>query len=119
MDKLKILVIDDNLDAANSLAKLMSKMGYETKAVYSGSEALLISNFDADFIFMDIDLGDMTGYDLVKKMKQDNRFAKTRLIALTGYSSDEDKKKAAEAGFHDHLTKPVGMADLSQILKSA
>jgi CheY-like chemotaxis protein len=117
--KTKVLIADDSRDAADALVKLVSKMGYEAKAVYSGSGVLKAADFQPDFIFMDIDLGDTDGYEIAKNLKKNSKFSGSKLIALTGYSQTEAKTKAKEAGFHYHLAKPVGLADLDKILKRA
>ena len=119
MSKAKILIVDDNHDAADALTRLVNKMGHDARACYSGTEAINAGDFGPDFIFMDIDLGDTSGYDVAKTISLDRRFSKTKLVALTGYSQEEDKQRAYQAGFHYHLSKPVGSADLDKILKSA
>jgi signal transduction histidine kinase/ActR/RegA family two-component response regulator len=109
----RVLVVDDNSQAADSLVRLMNEMGAQAEAVYSGEEALAhenLSNFD--IILLDIGMPHMDGYKVIQALRA--RGVTTPVIALTGYGLREDKQKALDAGFTTHLTKPIGIKDLSE-----
>lgn len=104
----KILVADDNEAAADSLSKLLSLKGYETKTAYSGEGVLEVTKwFQPDIILLDIGLPEMTGYEVAEKLRATG-FTGT-LIAVSGYGQEEDKQQALRAGFNHHFTKPVSI----------
>lgn len=112
----RILVVDDNKQAADSLVKLMNKLGGHAEAIYSGEAALAhkkLSNFD--IILLDIGMPHMDGYEVIRTLRA--RGVRTPVIALTGYGLSEDKQKALDAGFTKHLTKPVGIKELSEAFR--
>lgn len=113
----KILVIDDNSAVADSLAKLLKVIGYETEVSYSARESLkVIKRYDPDLAIIDIGMPDIDGYALAKMFRDDH--VTIPLIALSGYGLEEDKKRAIDAGFNHHLTKPVGLTELREVFKS-
>jgi signal transduction histidine kinase len=113
----RVLVVDDEDAAAWSIGKLLELKGYEVSYAYDGTHALeQFFEFSPEAILMDIGLPDMTGYQAAKALRTAGYTG--RLIALTGYSSEEDREKAKAAGFDYHLVKPVGMADLRRVLRS-
>jgi len=113
----RVLVVDDNVDAANSLAALLNLQGHETRAVYSGREVLeCIESFRPHLALIDIGLPKMNGYELAKRLRETADWATLRLIALTGYGQLEDRERARAAGFNDHLVKPVDMPTLERAL---
>ena len=109
----RVLVVDDNVRAADSLVKLMNKLGAHAEARYSGGEALAHEKLsDFDIILLDIGMPHMDGYKVVQTLRA--RGVKIPIIALTGYGLSEDKQKALDAGFSTHLTKPVGIKELGK-----
>jgi CheY-like chemotaxis protein len=113
----RVLVVDDNLDAANSLAALLNLQGHETQAVYSGREALeRIESFRPNVALIDIGLPKMNGYELAKRLREALCGEALRLVALTGYGQVEDRERAQAAGFDGYLVKPVDMAALERVL---
>ncbi|TSC61614.1 MAG: multi-sensor hybrid histidine kinase [Parcubacteria group bacterium Athens0416_74] len=112
----RVLVIDDNEQAANSLVKLLNNLGCHAEALYSGEAALAhaeLSKFDV--IILDLGMPHMDGYSVIKTML--SRGVQIPIIALTGYGLREDKQKALDAGFTTHLTKPVGVKELSDAFR--
>ena len=111
----KILVVDDNKTAADILCKLLTLHKYEAKVAYSGNEALLAaSSFMPDAILLDIGMPDMDGYETAKALRA---LPWTGLIiALSGYGQPSDKTQSKEAGFDDHLVKPVGIEEIVKAL---
>jgi PAS domain S-box-containing protein len=115
----RVLIVDDNADAANSLAALLSLQGHETRAVYSGQEALeCIGLFRPHVAFIDIGLPKMDGYELAQRLRERSDRVPLRLVALTGYGQQEDRKRSKAAGFDDHLVKPVELPALERALTS-
>ena len=119
-ERLRILVIDDNVDAAQSLATVLKLMGHDASSTYSGACALeLLATEVPDFVFLDIGLPDMTGYEVAASIRRDSRLERTVVVALTGWGSDEHRRRSVEAGFDFHLTKPADTAIIQRILVRA
>lgn len=115
---LSILVVDDNVDAAESLAMLLQLSGHRTRTLYSGSGVLdVAAEYRPHAIFLDIGLPGLNGYDVVAQLRERPQLAPTIIVALTGWGSEEDRKRSRAAGFDAHLTKPVDMAALAEILE--
>lgn len=113
----RILIVDDNRDAAQSLAMLLNVEGHETQVAYSAKEALERARaFQPDISLLDIGLPEMNGYELAQRMRADRNDAGPILIALTGYGQAEDRARALSAGFADHLVKPVDLSALERSL---
>ena len=113
--KLRVLIVDDNDSAASALGKLLELQGHATTYAYDGEQALSRAASKApDVVLLDLDLPDMTGYDVAKVLRE--RKYKGRLIALTGLSTVEAKAMGTEAGFDEYLLKPVGMEELKRVL---
>ncbi len=114
---LRILVADDNQDAATSLALLLRIMGHETRTAHDGLEALdAAAAFRPDVTLLDIGMPQLNGYDVCRRIRQQAWGKGMVLIALTGWGQEDDKRQAQEAGFDHHLTKPVDPAALEKLL---
>ena len=113
----RILVVDDNDDAAQSLAILLSLSGHEV-AVENGGQAALdtAASFLPQAIFCDVGMPGMDGHEFATRLRRDPRFASTLLVALTGWGSEKDKNRSRAAGFDEHLTKPAGLDAVSALL---
>jgi signal transduction histidine kinase/ActR/RegA family two-component response regulator len=104
----KVLVVDDNRDAADTLVLLLSLSGFEAQAAYAPSAALgLVDAFGPDVAVLDIGLPEMDGYELARRLRESKPPFEGKLIALTGYGQQKDVEAALAAGFDAHLTKPV------------
>ncbi|HWM66178.1 MAG: hypothetical protein QOI59_5923 [Gammaproteobacteria bacterium] len=113
----RVLIVDDNEDAANSLAMILKLGGHETASVYSAVEALQrAAVFRPDVVLLDIGLPGMDGYEVAQKMRELPGLRDIRLVAVTGYGRSDDRLRARDAGFDDHLTKPVEFAVLERTL---
>ncbi|GAA0859163.1 PAS domain-containing hybrid sensor histidine kinase/response regulator [Aliiglaciecola litoralis] len=113
----RVLVVDDNVDAADSMSELLQILGHSVATAYTAHDALLnADSFDPDIILLDIGLPDMNGYEVAKEMLQKNRHRS--LIALTGYGQPEDVLIAKQVGFKFHFTKPVNLRDLNDAISS-
>jgi len=108
----RVLVVDDNIDSATSVAAMLAAAGHEVRVAFSAVEALAaVLGFAPQVAILDIGLPDMDGYQLAVRLRDDRRWA-ARLIALTGYGQAADKEKARAAGFDLHFTKPADPAAL-------
>ena len=106
-----------SVDAADTLAVLLGVLGNETQVAFSGKEALeRLQTFEPDVMLLDIGLPEMNGYDLARRLRADPRWRDIRLVALTGYGQSGDRQRAREAGFDDHLIKPVDMQALQRAI---
>jgi PAS domain S-box-containing protein len=113
----RILVVDDNRDAADGLALMLRVMGHETRTAYDGLESLqAAANFRPDVVLLDIGLPKMNGYEVAQEIRKEPWGKGMALIALTGWGQEDDKRRALDAGFDHHLTKPVEAAVLAKLL---
>ena len=111
----RILVVDDNIDAAEMLATMLRIDGCEVQTAHDGPQAMLaIDRFRPDLVLLDIGMPGMNGYEVARAIRAHPLGSKMVLVAATGWGQEEDRKRAREAGFDDHITKPV---DRSQLLK--
>jgi signal transduction histidine kinase len=113
----RVLIVDDNVDAAETLGVLVRLWGHEVRIAFTGPEALKAADaFHPEIIILDIGLPEMNGYDVARRLREKPEFAKTTLIALTGYGQEDDRRRSDEAGFDHHVTKPVLPETLRQLL---
>jgi PAS domain S-box-containing protein len=117
-EKKRVLVIDDNRDAADSLRMALEFLGHEVRTAYDGMSGLeLVANFDPQLVLLDIGLPDINGYMVARRIRAAPGGTRTMLVAATGWGQAEDKKLAMEAGFDRHLTKPVDFMELDLLLR--
>jgi PAS domain S-box-containing protein len=115
----RVLVVDDNADAAEMLYELFGSKGYQARIAYDGPSALrLAETFVPDIAFLDIGLPVMDGYELAGRLRELPGLTSIRLVAVTGYGQESDKQKSQEAGFDHHLVKPVDFDEVEAILSS-
>jgi PAS domain S-box-containing protein len=113
----RILVVDDNRDAAVSLAMLLKVTGNDTQTAYDGLEAIeKAAAYKPDVILLDIGLPKLNGYDACRAIREQPWGKHIMMVALTGWGQDEDRRKSSEAGFDTHLVKPVDHAVLAKLL---
>ena len=113
----RVLIVDDNADAADSLAVLLDMAGHETQAVHSGREALArAESFQPDVILLDIGLPEMDGYEVARRIRELPGGRAVRLVAVTGYGGPEDRLRTRAAGFDAHLLKPLELETLAGAL---
>jgi signal transduction histidine kinase len=111
----RVLIVDDNRDAADSLAMLLQFEGRQTLCAYSGEAALQqVAAFEPQLVLLDIGLPGLDGYEVARRLKSD--FPKVRVIALSGYGQVEDRQRSTAAGFDAHLVKPVDLDALKRAL---
>lgn len=112
-----ILVVDDNKDAVRALAMLLEILDYQVHSAYDGIEALEVAyQHHPDVMLLDLGLPGIDGYELARRFRADPTFAESRLIAITGYGGEENRQLALAAGFDCHLTKPVDLALLQEVI---
>lgn len=113
----RILVVDDNRDAAMTLAMLLKMTGHETQMAFDGLEAFAAAQtFRPDLILLDIGLPQLNGYEVCRRIREQSWGRYIVVIALTGWGQEEDRRKSAEAGFNGHLVKPVDHAALRKLV---
>lgn len=106
----RVLVVDDNVDAAMGIGMLLQICGHDVRVVHTGREVLDAAlAHGAEVIFLDIGLPDVGGYEVLRTLREHPRCQGLRLIALSGFGTDEDKRRARAAGFDEFLTKPAGL----------
>jgi CheY-like chemotaxis protein len=114
---LRILVVEDNRDSADSLRQLLRLYGHEVAVAYSGHDGVRAAQlYRPDVVLCDIGLPGLDGYAVARKLRGNPATAKARLIAVTVYGRDEDRRRSHQAGFEQHLVKPVGPDDLHRVL---
>lgn len=119
-DSLRILVIEDNVDAAESARMLLMHEGHEVEMAHDAMTGLdMAYSFGPSVILCDIGLPVMDGYQIIRKIRDDPKLAGTYVIALTGYGREADQRRALDAGFDLHLTKPIDFATLRAALAQA
>jgi CheY-like chemotaxis protein len=117
MRSLKIMIVDDNVDAADSLTALLQLSGHDVRAVYSGSGALsqaLI--WQPEVVICDLSLPDVDGYEVVRGLRKLSGLEQVNVIALTGYSQTHFLRRAVTSGFNHYLVKPVNIDQLLTLL---
>ncbi len=113
----RVLIVDDNRDAADSLAALIDLLGHEATVLNDGREALASATArPPDIVLLDIGLPGMDGFEVARRMRDIQEMQNTRLIACTGYGREDDVRRIEEAGFNGHLIKPVSAAQLEKLL---
>jgi signal transduction histidine kinase len=116
-DGMRVLVVDDNLDAAEALALALEFYGCDTRMAHTAQSALAIAPaFGPDAVLLDIGLPDLNGYELARRLRAMPGGAGLTLIAITGWGQDKDRQRALEAGCDHHLTKPVDVERLRELL---
>ena len=116
---LRILVVEDNRDSADSLRLWLEFSGHEVAVAYSGHDGLQAAEqYQPDVVLCDIGLPGLDGYGVARKLRDNPATATARLIAVTAYGQDEDRRRSHEAGFEQHLVKPVDPDALQSLLNS-
>ena len=115
--RLRLLVVDDNVDMAESLAMLMQAAGHDVQTAHSGAGAVsAASDYRPDVVLLDIGLPEIDGFEVARRIRSDPSHHAMVLVALTGYGQDADRRRSREAGFDHHLVKPVDREEMQGIL---
>jgi signal transduction histidine kinase len=118
-DRPRILVVDDNHDAADTIADALEELGYTVKVAHDGPAALTAAqSFQPEIALLDIGLPVMDGYELARRLKEESEGGKDlRLVAVTGYGLEADRRRTEAAGFANHLVKPVDLSVLEKVVR--
>ena len=115
----RILLADDNVDFASSLAAMLSARGHEVRIAHDGAEALATAaRFNPDFAFLDLGMPKVHGYEVARRLRELPGSSECVLVAVTGWGQEDDRQRAREAGFDRHIVKPVDPSDIETILGS-
>jgi DNA-binding response OmpR family regulator len=114
---LRILIVDDNRDSADSLGMLLQIMGNDIRMAHDGQEGLDVAEeFRPDVVLLDIGLPKLNGYEACRRIREQSWGRSVVLIALTGWGQEDDRRRSHEAGFDHHMVKPVDPQDLMGLL---
>ena len=116
----RVLVVDDNRDAADSLAVLVRIDGHDVRVAYDGPAALAAAEgFRPDVVLLDLGMPGMDGYEVCRRLRRSPELAGVRVIAVTGWGQDSDRRRSAEAGFDHHLVKPADLDEIARLTSAA
>ena len=116
---LRVLVVDDNQDAANALRLLLESDGHQVKVATDGVSGLALAReYKPDYLLLDIGLPRLSGYDIAASLRADPAMKNTTIVAITGYGQLHDRTRTAAVGFDHHLTKPVEFSALQELLRA-
>jgi CheY-like chemotaxis protein len=116
-DRLRVLIVEDHKDSATTLCTWLTLLGHEARMAFTGPEGVEAAHdWRPDVLLCDIGLPDLDGWGVARKLRGDPAMAATRLIAVTGYNTEEDRRRSAEAGFERHLAKPLDPDELVVVL---
>jgi len=114
----RILIVDDDVDAAEALGELLRDCGHEVATAHDGPQALDRARFrPPDVVLLDITMPEMDGYEVAKRMRDELGLCDALLVALSGYGEDRHLRRTREAGFDQHVTKPVDTTALEELLE--
>jgi len=115
--KRRILVVDDNIDAALVLSMCLSACGHETAVAYDGREGIdLAESFEPEIIFLDLGMPQMSGYEVATELRRRPKLAGVYIAALTGWNDPKTREKVLAAGFDKHMTKPAVMDEVLELV---
>jgi two-component system, sensor histidine kinase len=115
----KVLIADDNVDSAESWAAMLQMEGLETRVVFAGADAVrAAAEFMPDVVLLDIGMPELNGYEVARRLRTKPIESRALLIAITGWGQPQDRQAALEAGFDAHLTKPVQLTQILELIAS-
>ena len=114
---LRIMVVDDNRDAADLVAEFLVISGHEAIPVYGGAEALRMADtFEPDVVFLDLGLPEVSGFQVASRLRQATKFQRTKVIAFTAWSDERTRARTRDGGYDHHLVKPASLDDILGLL---
>jgi CheY-like chemotaxis protein len=117
--KFRILVVDDNVDSAQAIGKLLQLKGYEVRCAFDGASAITAAQqFGPHLVLLDISLPDIDGYEVLRRLREQPHASQPLVAAVTGFGQPEDRRHTQEAGFDHHLVKPFGPDALMALIQS-
>ena len=115
----RVLVVDDNVDAAQTVAMLLETSGHEVRIAHDGPEALAMAlAWHPDLLLLDIGLPGLNGFQVAERIRQEPTLKNVVLVALTGYGQEADRRRSKDAGFDHHLVKPADFEEMEKILET-
>ena len=115
--RLRVLVVDDSVDIADTLAMFLRELGHEVRSADAGPAAIEVAReFFPDLVLLDLGLPGMSGYEVAQRLRRQPELSGVRIVAITGYAQESDRRRSREAGFDEHLAKPVAPERLRQLL---
>jgi CheY-like chemotaxis protein len=118
--KASVLIVDDNKDMAQGLAKILKFHGHEVRTVYDGPDGITAARaLLPQVILLDIGLPTLDGYHVARTLRTEREFSDVMIIAISGYGHEEDRSRSREAGMNHHLVKPVDLGMLTNLLSHA
>ena len=115
----RVLVVDDNESSALTLSWAMEMYGYEVRTCYDGHSAVEVAHdFHPEVVLLDIGMPMMDGYEVCRQLRKDTELCGTRVVAQTGWGDPETRRRTREAGFDHHLTKPVDLMALKELIET-
>jgi CheY-like chemotaxis protein len=115
----RIVVIEDHVDTADLMREVLASAGHDVTTAYTGADGIAaVRRVSPDVVLCDVGLPDMDGYAVARALRADAVTAGARLIALTGFDGDEERKRARDAGFDRHVAKPIDPLALEELLVS-
>jgi CheY-like chemotaxis protein len=116
----RVLIVDENRDAADTLALLLTQAGHDVRVSYDGGAALAAARqWGPDVIVLDLYMPGMDGFEVARRLRAEAQFASVLIVALTGASGDEDRQRSREAGIDHYLVKPVDLEFIESLLGRA
>jgi DNA-binding response OmpR family regulator len=113
----RILIIEDNRDAADTLGEILKLLGHEVRIAYSGLEGVhMASDWSPTIVLSDIGLPELDGFEVARELRGRKETAEVKLVALSAYGTEEDRRRARQAGFDYYITKPADLDDLERLL---
>jgi CheY-like chemotaxis protein len=117
--KFRVLVVDDNVDSAEAIGRLLQLKGHDVRCAFDGASAITIAQqFGPDLILLDISLPDIDGYEVLRRLREQPHASQPLVAAVTGFGQPEDRRRTQEAGFDYHLVKPFGPDALMALIQS-
>jgi CheY-like chemotaxis protein len=117
--KARILVVDDNVDTARGMARLLKLIGHDVAVAHDGPKAIEVAReYNPEFILLDIGLPGMSGYEVAAKLRREECCLDAVIVAVSGYGQDEDRRRSKASGFDHHLTKPLDHEALMSLLSA-
>ncbi len=112
----KILIVEDQRPLRVVMTRLLQKLGHEVEAVESGADAIaILDTYQPELLFSDISMPEMTGYELISRLRQRDDLKNTYFVAMTGFGQQSDRDRAIDSGFHEHMVKPVDVERLQDL----
>ena len=120
LSPLRVMIVDDNRDAADLIAEFLEMCGHQTLPIYGGAAAIeAAGTFEPDVVLLDLGMPGITGFDVISTLRQAPRFKQTRMIALTAWGDAKTRERTQHIGFDHHLVKPASLDEILNVVSVA